>query len=177
MALVATTEDVFNKAVADPFINGTNTGGVTHKAKDQDVHIARAILMHMWLEARQQWDVHVALPTSLTTTPTPTTPTTSTPSNDDTMGAVRGSLQCQAPRRATSLLPHQNVAGGGRNTCQDPSRTHQEQDLHCPVRSYPGFQPSGELNPLAQRRAANGSTGVQTLRLEKGDLVATSEKE
>ena len=33
------------------------------------------------------------------------------------------------------------------------------------------------MNPLAQRRAANAASGVQTLRLDKGELMASSEKE
>ena len=49
--------------MADPFVNGHVVGGTTHKARDGEGDIARAILLHMWMEAKRQWQVHVALPT------------------------------------------------------------------------------------------------------------------
>ena len=37
------------------------------------------------------------------------------------------------------------------------------------------FTPGKAMNPLAQMRAANAASGVQALRLEQGELVASSE--
>ena len=34
LALIASAEDAFIRAVADPFVNGQDVGGTTHKAKD-----------------------------------------------------------------------------------------------------------------------------------------------
>ena len=79
LALIACSEDVFIRAVADPFVNGHVVGGTTHKARDGEGDIARAILLHMWMEAKRQWQIHIALPSGSTPTPTPTT-TTTTPS-------------------------------------------------------------------------------------------------
>ena len=62
LVLIASAEDVFIRAVADPFVNGHAMGGTTHKAKDGEGDIARAILLHMWMEAKRQWQAHVALP-------------------------------------------------------------------------------------------------------------------
>ena len=49
-----TAEDVFIRAVADPFVNGHVVGGTTLKARDGEGDIARAILLHMWMEAKRQ---------------------------------------------------------------------------------------------------------------------------
>ena len=37
------------------------------------------------------------------------------------------------------------------------------------------FTPDKAMNPLAQLRAANAASGVQALRLDRGELVASSE--
>ena len=79
LALIASAEDVFIRAVADPFVNGHAVGGTTHKAKDGEGDIARAILLHMWMEAKRQWQAHVALPTPSPPTPATTTRTSTTP--------------------------------------------------------------------------------------------------
>ena len=39
------------------------------------------------------------------------------------------------------------------------------------------FTPDKHMNPLAQCRAANAASGIQILRLDKGELVASTEKE
>ena len=51
LALIASTDDVFIRAVADPFVNCHVVGGTTHKARDGEGDIARAILLNMWMEA------------------------------------------------------------------------------------------------------------------------------
>ena len=80
LVLIASAEDAFIQAVAVPFVNGHDVGGTTHKAKDREGESARAILLHMWMEARRQWQAHMALPTPSPPTPATTT-TTSTASS------------------------------------------------------------------------------------------------
>ena len=83
LALIASVEDAFIRVVADPFVNGHKVGGTTHKAKHGEGDIARAILLHMWMEARRQWQAHVALPTPSPPTPATTTTTSTTSSSAD----------------------------------------------------------------------------------------------
>ena len=77
--------------------------------------IAMAILLHMWMEAKRQWQIHIAVPTTSTTTPTPTPSPTPSPTGYlgsgreapealHCVGTVHGELQRQALGRQTTLL-------------------------------------------------------------------------
>ena len=59
---------------------------------------------------------------------------------------------------------------------------HQKSKVYTPlglgeILSRRTFAADGTTNPLAQQPAQNAAHGVQALRLDKGELVAASEKE
>ena len=142
----------------------------------------------MWMEAKRQWQVHVALPTPSPPTPTTTTITTTSSSTADEKPPKHFSAwaQCVETYNAKLLdgkrrkFPTHMLVGAEEELAR-LYHEHEEQAVHAlglgEILSRRTFAPDKSMNPLAQRRAANAASGVQTLRLDSGELVASSEKE
>ena len=96
------------------------------------------------------------------------------------VGPVRGELQRQTPGRQTLQVPHRHVGGsrGGFGTPDEHTKSKLYTSLGLgEILSRRTFTPDKAMNPLAQLRAANAASGVQALRLDRGELVASSEPE
>ena len=172
--------------MADPFVNGHVVGGTTHKARDGEGDIARAILLHMWMKAKRQWQVHAALPTPSPPTPTTTTTTTTSSSTADEKPPKHFSAwaQCVETYNAKLLDGKRrkfptDMLVGAEEVLARLCHEHTKSKLYTPlglgeILSRRTFTPDKSMNPLAQHRAANAASGVQTLRLDNGELVASS---
>ena len=55
LALVATAEPDFERHVVAPLLAGYTKNGTCHKVEQEEAPVARAMLLHMWLEARKDW--------------------------------------------------------------------------------------------------------------------------
>ena len=56
LALVATAEPDFERHVVAPLLAGYTKNGTCHKVEQEEAPVARAMLLHMWLEARKDWN-------------------------------------------------------------------------------------------------------------------------
>ena len=55
LALLAADEGAFVRAVVEPLLNQfTDASGVVHKVADGNRHVAKAVLLHLWMEAQRQ---------------------------------------------------------------------------------------------------------------------------
>ena len=151
------------------FGDGHVVGGTTHKAKDGEGDIARAILL--------------ALPMPSPPTPATTTTTTTTSSSADEKPPKHFTAWAQCVENYNAKLCATNAANSPPTCWWGPRRCWHActtSKLYTPLRemlSRRTFTPDKCMNPLAQLRAANAASGVQALRLDRGELVASSEPE
>ena len=144
-------------------------GGTTHKAKDGEGDIARAILLHMWMEAKRQWQAHVALPTP--SPPTTTTSTTSSTTDEKPPKHFTSWAQCVESYNAKLLDGKRrkfptNMLVGAEEVLARLCHEHTKSKLYTPlglgeILSRRTFTPDKAMNPLAQFRAANAAGGVR----------------
>ena len=185
LALIASAEDAFIRAVADPFVNGHAVGGTTHKAKDGEGDIARAIMLHMWMEAKRQWQARVAVPTPSPSTPATTTTTSTTSSSTDEKPPKHFTAWAQCVENYNAKLLDgkrrrfpTNMLVGAEEVLARLYHEHTKSKLYTPlglgkILSRRTFTPGKSMNPLAQMRAANAASAVQALRLEHGELASS----
>ena len=74
LALIVDNVPDLVRQVVEPFTAGCTINGVDHSARPEHHATVRAIITHIWREARRQWDIAMAPPPA---TPAPaSTPTT-----------------------------------------------------------------------------------------------------
>ena len=64
LALIAKNAEDFTTMIVAPFLAGVNIDGRDHKAEAGDEPVATAIMLHLFVEARRQWDIFSQAPTA-----------------------------------------------------------------------------------------------------------------
>ena len=188
LALVAATEDEFDRHVHGPLKNGFTKAGVTHRVSTEDEPVARAVLMHLWMEARRDWHARMAaVPASSTAfppvpglTPAPA----ATPAAEDKAPKSFPQWAAQIDKYNARLFEGRRrhfpdrLLVGAESVLARMWWEATKSKLFTPVSlgeivSKRTFQASGELNHMAVARAAQSS---QTLRIVGTELVAAEDR-
>ena len=64
LALIAKNAEDFTTMIVAPFLAGVTIDGQDHKAEAGDEPVATAIMIHLFVEARRQWDIFSQAPTA-----------------------------------------------------------------------------------------------------------------
>ena len=64
LALIAKNAEDFTTMIVAPFLAGVTIDGQHHKAEAGDEPVATAIMIHLFVEARRQWDIFSQAPTA-----------------------------------------------------------------------------------------------------------------
>ena len=75
LALIAKNAEEFTTMIVAPFLAGVTIDGQDHKAEAGDEPVTTAMMVHLFVEARRQWDIFSQAPTAPPPAPTPTTAT------------------------------------------------------------------------------------------------------
>ena len=193
LALIADKNEDVDRHVIQPYIDGhKDSQGTVHQAPTGEAPVARAILHHMWLEARRQWGIH-----SIITAPAmQTAPATSAPPGSTT-GTGHDTTDEKVPKTfpqwAAQVEKYNRVTvNGERRRFPEAKLTGAEQILarvwheHTKSKMYTPitlgeilakrtFTATGEVNPLALPKTGQSASTTQALRLQGNELVATDD--
>lgn len=185
LALLSRDEENLDLTLIQPLLQGwPRADGTAITVSEQDKPIAKAVLLHMWMMAKQAWEAsqQAILPK---TTPTPGTSSTvaTAPAEDKVPKAL-------APGRWTSMVQDyqsQQIGGqdrvfpvqellGTETVIARVLHEHETSKNYTPVLlgeliSIRTFQANGEPNPLAKRERS-----ATKLTLTGEQLVATPEE-
>ena len=137
LALLSRDEDNLDLTLIQPLLQGwPRPDGTTITVREQDKPIAKAVLLHMWMMAKQVWEAtqHAAMPKA---TPTQSTSSTaaSTPAEDKVPKAL-------APGRWTALVQeYQSQQIGGQDRVFPVQELYWGQKLSSPG-SYTSMRPA-----------------------------------
>ena len=185
LALLSRDEAHLEQTLIQPLLQGwPRADGTAITVPDKDKPIAKAVLLHMWMMARQSWEA-TQLAAQAKTAPPP-----STPSNAATAPTEDKVPRSLAPGRWTSLVQDyqsQQIDGqdrvfpvqellGTETVIARVLHEHETSKSYTPVLlgeliSIRTFQANGEPNPLAKRER-----NVTKLTLTGEQLVAAPEE-
>ena len=183
LALIADKNDDVDRHVIQPYIDGhKDSQGVVHQAPAGEEPVARAILHHMWLEARRQWGIHSII-TAPAMQPPQSTATASGAVTSNTTDATDEKVPKTFPQWAAQVEKYNRITvNGERRRFCEAKLTGAEQILarvwheHTKTKMYTPitlgeilakrtFTATGEVNPLALPKTGHTTATTQALRL------------
>ena len=173
LALIALDVEALQKSIIQDYVDGIDIAGVTHKADPIHADVARAIIIHMWSEARRQWTIHTAIPA-------PPAAAAQPPAQASASQAPHNARVDEKPPKTFSAWQTQvesynaRLLDGERRRFPTQALLGAEEVLarmwheHTVTKSYTPvslseilarrtYQASGEINPYAIRRAASAT--------------------
>ena len=192
LALIAKNAEDFTTMIVAPFLAGVTIDGQEHKAEAGDEPVATAIMIHLFVEARRQWDIFSQAPTAPPPTTVAPAAAQTAAGNTPTSPAVAAHIPDRPPKTFAAWT--QQVTAYEEKLFDGKRRTFPVQELlgaeevlarmwfeHTVTKMYTPvtlgeilcrrtWTPGRMLNRLAADRAAK-SAGSKALRLEHGALV------
>ena len=192
LALIAKNAEDFTTMIVAPFLAGVTIDGQEHKAEAGDEPVATAIMIHLFVEARRQWDIFSQAPTAPPPTTVAPAAAQTAAGNTPTSPAAAAHIPDRPPKTFAAWT--QQVTAYEEKLFDGKRRTFPVQELlgaeevlarmwfeHTVTKMYTPvtlgeilcrrtWTPGRMLNPLAADRAAK-SAGSKALRLEHGALV------
>mgnify|MGYP000008266181 FL=1 len=185
LALLSRDEDSLEQTLIQPLLQGwSRDDGTVLKVPENDKPIAKAVLLHMWMMAKQAWEA-----AQIAATPKPATPANSSTGSPATSTEDK-IPKTLAPGRCASLVQDfqtQQIDGqdrvfpvqellGAESVIARVLHEHETSKSYTPVLlgeviSIRTFQANGEPNPLAKRERS-----VTKLTLTGEQLVAAPEE-
>eukprot|EP00438_Fugacium_kawagutii_P034924 Skav206385 [mRNA] locus=scaffold834:525350:529905:- [translate_table: standard] len=185
LALIASTDTELESVLINPLLTGwKSSSGTTIQIATPEQPIARAVLLHMWHEARSFWTASQAVAPSSTTTPT--SGTTTSPGTSTTEDKIPKTLPSGTWAKLVNAYQTRQVEGqdrvfpthqvlGAESVIARVLHEHTSSKLYCPVQlgevlQKRTFSASGEPNPLAKK-----DRQTTTLTITDDKLVATED--
>ena len=188
LALVAEDADAFTTKVVQPFLSGVTLHGTLHKAAAGDEDVAKAILVHLFTEARRQWQAATATPPALPpgASPAAAAPATAPPATTTAADEKPPKTFSQWSAQVRSY--EDKTIDGVKRTFPAEKLLGAEEVLarlwheHTKSKDYKPlgigeivsrrtWTSGGDLNTMASSKSSSGAGG-KTLKLVDGALVA-----
>ena len=126
LALIAKNAEDFTTMIVAPFIAGVAIDGQEHKAEAGDEPVATAILIHLFVEARRQWDTFSQAPTTPPPAPAAASAAQAAAGNTPTSPAAAAHIPDRPPKTFAAWTQQvtayeEKLFDGKRRTAAAPS--------------------------------------------------------